>query len=139
MGRSRKNLSTLLADDPVACASYACNHGLLYKPGWRKFWKIAKHEKVLKRQLHQAKLRSYRTAPRYKYGFEVPRDYNHAMELDKKNGNKKWKDSTGIEVELLDDYNAFIDKGPNQEIPPRYKKIQVQFVFDVKHDGRHHA
>jgi hypothetical protein len=84
----------------------AQDNDLLYEPGWGKYWKTAKREKVLKRQLHQAKLKSYCTTPRYKYGFEVPRDYNHAMELDKKNGNTKWHDATVLEVTLLDEYTV---------------------------------
>ena len=45
------------------------------------------------RQANQAKLRSYRTTPKYKFGYIVPRDYKHAEELDKINKNNKWKDS----------------------------------------------
>ena len=36
---------------------------------------------------NQVMLRSFRLAPRYKYGFQVPYDYNHAKKVDKKNKN----------------------------------------------------
>jgi hypothetical protein len=35
----------IAADDPVTCAIYAREHGLLDKPGWKRFKNIAKHEK----------------------------------------------------------------------------------------------
>ena len=46
-----------------------------------------RREKKMLRMINQAKLRSFRRSPKYMYGYEVPRDYKHAMELDKKNGN----------------------------------------------------
>ena len=79
-------LSSIAADDPVTCAIYASENNLLDKPGWKRFKSIAKRQKKLFRMANQAKLRSFRMAPKYKYGFEIPRDYKHAMELDKKNG-----------------------------------------------------
>ena len=50
------------------------------------------------RLANQAKLRSFRLAPKYKYGFQVSRDYNHAKRLYEKNGNIKWQDSTLLET-----------------------------------------
>ena len=38
---------------------------------------------------NQAKLRSFRLVPRYKYGCMVPRNYEHAKQLDKVNNNEK--------------------------------------------------
>ena len=72
-------LALIAADDPVTCAIYAKDNGLLDEPSWKRFKKIAKHQKTFTRMANQAKLRSYRSAPRYKYGFEVPRDYGHAL------------------------------------------------------------
>ncbi len=41
-------LSVMGADDPVTCAVYARKQGLLDKPGWKWFKRIAKNEKKLK-------------------------------------------------------------------------------------------
>ena len=41
-----------------------------------------------------AKLRSYMYSPKYMFGFEIPRNNKHALELDENNGNTKWKDAT---------------------------------------------
>jgi hypothetical protein len=49
---------------------------------------------------------------KYKYGFEVPQeDYKRALELDRRAGNTKWRDSTLLEMEQLRDYDSFIDYG----------------------------
>jgi len=131
-------LAIIAADDPVSCAIYAQDHNLLDKPGWKRFKSLARRQKKLFRAVNQAKLRSFRTAPRYKYGFEVPRNYKHAMELDKRNGNTKWYDATSLEMQVMDDYQVFKDTG--SKTPPQdYKLITINILFDVKHDGRHKA
>ena len=93
----------------------------------------------MERMANQANLRSYRYAPKYMFGFEVPRNYNHALELDKKNGNTRWQDCTKVEMEQLYEYSTFVDYGIDGKIPPGYKKIRTHLVFAVKHDGRHKA
>jgi hypothetical protein len=132
-------LATIAADDPVTCAIYAKENNLLELDGWKRFKSIAKREKVLNRLVHQVKLRSYRTTPKFKYGFEIPRDYNHAMELDKRNGNTKWADATKLEMDQLHEYNTFEDKGYKVTPPTGFKKIRTHLIFDCKHDGRHKA
>jgi hypothetical protein len=134
-------LKVIAADDPVSCAIYARENGLLDTAGWKQFKGIAKRENKFMRLVNQAKLRSFRTAPRYKYGFEVPRDYNHAMRLDEQAGSNKWAEAVKTELEQIDEYNTFQDMGhiDSTQPPQGYKKIRVHFVFDIKHDGRHKA
>ena len=134
-------LSVIAADDPVTCAVYAKDNGLLEEPGWKRFRSIAKRHKKFVRMVNQAKLRSYNTAPRYQYGFEVPRDYNHALRLDERNGNTRWRDAVKLEMDQIWEYETFEDKGHKDKVPlpEGYKKIRVHLVFAVKHDGRHKA
>ncbi len=130
-------LTIIAADDPVTCAIYAKENGLLDLDGWKCFKGIARHDKMFIRMANQAKLWSYRTAPHYKYGYKVPRDYNHAVELGKRNGNTKWQDSTALEMSQLHEYKTFKDLGKGGKPPDGYRKIRVHLVFDVKHDGHH--
>jgi len=134
-------LQIIAADDPVTCAIYARDNNLLDLPGWKRFKNLAKHQKKFTRLVNQAKLRSFNTAPRYKYGFEIPKNYDHAMRLDAKNKNTKWKDSVALELMQIDEYNTFTDLGHHTKTSPPagYKKIRVHLIFDVKHDGRHRA
>ena len=132
-------LQIIAADDPVTCAIYAKDNGLLDLPGWKKFKPIAKRQKKFTRMVNQAKLKSYSSSPKYKYGFEVPKNYAHALSLDAKNKNTKWKDAADLEIQQIAEYKVFVDHGHHTKAsaPPGHKKIRVHFVFDVKHDGRH--
>jgi hypothetical protein len=132
-------LSIIAADDPVTCAIYARENGLLDKEGWKRFKRLARREKKMLRMVNQAKLRSYRSAPKYVYGYEVPKDYDHAIELDKRNGNTKWQDCTDLEMNQLHEYKTFKDLGYGAAAPQGYKKIKTHLVYTVKHDGRHKA
>lgn len=134
-------LTNIAADDPVTCAVYARENDLLETPGWRRFKRLAKREKKLLRIVNQAKLRSFRRGIKYKYGFIVPNDYDHAKQLDATNKNDRWKKAVELEMSQLDEYSTFEDIGHAQDTrpPAGHKKIRVHLVFDVKHDGRHKA
>jgi len=129
-------LGLIAKDAPVACALYAKQNGLLDQPGWKRFKSIAKREKKLIRMLKQAKLKSFRNAPIYQFGYQVPRTPEEAIAIDTKNGNTKWQDSMALEISQLNEYNTFTDYGKGGMAPKGYKKIRVHFVFAVKHDGR---
>ena len=99
-------LDIIAADDPVTCAIYGRDHNLLDICGWKRFRGIAKKQKKLFRMANQAKLRSFGTAPKCKCGFEVPRDYAHAMRLNAQNNNNRWAEATALEMALMGDYNV---------------------------------
>jgi hypothetical protein len=84
--------------------------------------------------VNQAKLRSYSSAKRYKYGFGVPRNYEDDICIDSQNAKTKWQDMVRMELESVHSFNVFIDKGLT--VPAGYCS---HLVFDVKHDGRHKA
>jgi hypothetical protein len=126
-------LIVIATNDLVTCAISARENALLDLPGWKHFKSIAKQEKKYIRMVNQAKLRSYSSAKQYKYGFEVPRNYEDAVCIDHQNANTKWQDAVRMELESVHSYNVFIDKGPT--VPAGYRKIHVHLVFDVKHDG----
>ena len=86
------------------------------------------------------KLKSCRTAPRHKFGYEMPRnnDYDYALSIDKRNGNNKWADAICLEIEQQHECDTHKDLGTSAA-PQDCKKICTHFVFDAKHDGRHKA
>ena len=45
------------------------------------------------------------------FGFEIPKNYAHAMELDNRNSNTRWKNFTQLELNQLYDYSTFKDMG----------------------------
>ena len=89
----------------------------------------------------QAKLHSLKYSPKYKYGFEVPRNYADAERLDRKNDNDNWKDANKLEHKQLKEYDVFIDKGRFADyiISRGYQLIRLHTIFNVKVDGRHKA
>ena len=92
----------------------------------------------MNRLVQQAKLRSYQTLPKYKYGFRVPSSYADAIRLDIAAGNRKWRDASDLEMEQLREYEVFIDKGKfsYSKIPRGFNPLRVHMVFDVKHNHR---
>jgi hypothetical protein len=132
-------LDLIATDDPVTCAEYAKQNNLLDIVGWKRFRRYEKNEKKLNHMINQAKLKSYRRDPFWKFGVLVPRTHAQAMELDKKNGNTKWLEAETTEMSQLLEYQTFVDKGKGGPVPTGYKKIRCHIVYDVKHDGRHKA
>jgi len=104
-------LSIVAKSDPVTCAIYAKDNNLLHLPGWTRFKRLAKRQKKLIRMANQAKLQSFRTRPVYKFGVLVPRNHQHAMEIDNTNGNNLWAVAEEKELSQQDDYQTFRDLG----------------------------
>ena len=136
---SYEPLHIIAADDPVTCAVYAKDHGLLDTDGWKRFKRLAKRAKKMLRMVKQSKLRSYKSCKKYMYGIEIPRNYDDGVRLDKLNGNDKWQSATKLEMGQLHEYDTFHDKGIGTTPGEGFKKIRVHLVFAVKHDGRHKA
>jgi len=86
-------LDVIATDDPVTCAVYARDNDLLDQHGWKRFKKLAMREKQLPRLVRQAKMRSYKSAPRYKFCYCIPSTFDEALAFDKANGNSKWQDA----------------------------------------------
>ena len=103
--------------------------------------KHARREKKLICLIKQVKLQPFQMSPKYQYGFQVQKNYGEACRFDERNRNNKWIFATTLEMKQLDEYDIFIDRGEFQtsKIPEGFKKIKVQLIFVIKHDGRHKA
>ena len=112
-------LTLISKDDPITCAVYAKKHDLLDTTGWKHLKRYAKTSKRLIRAVKQSRIHQVRASARYQHGFQVPRDYNDAMRLDKENGNTHWQDAMDLELTQIHEYKVFKDT--------------------VKHDGRFKA
>ena len=138
-------LTLISKDDPITCAVYAKKHDLLDTTGWKHLKRYAKTSKRLIRAVKQSRIRQVRASARYQHGFQVPKDYNDAMRLDKENGNTQWQDAMDLELTQIHEYKVFKDTGKakfhNGKVvtPDGFQKIRVHFVYAVKHDGRFKA
>ncbi|KAL7491253.1 hypothetical protein ACHAWT_000649 [Skeletonema menzelii] len=129
--------------DPWMIAEYAKKHGLVDE--WHDYWpslkikKYSKNAKRLMRLTNEAKRVSYKNAPVWQYGHQVPKDHKEAMAFDAANKNHKWRDSEELEKNQLLEYKTFLDKGHKsvaQRPGPEYTEIKLHIVYAVKHDGR---
>ena len=138
-------LTLISKDDPINCAVYAKKHDLLDTIGWKHLKRYAKTSKRLIRAVKQSRIRQVRASVRYQHGFQVPRDYNDAMRLDKEKGNTHWQDAMDLELTQIHEYKVFKDTGKakfhNGKVvtPDGFQKIRVHFVYAVKNDGRFKA
>ena len=138
-------LTLISKDDPITCAVYAKKHDLLDTTGWKHLKRYAKTSKRLIRAVKQSWIRQVRASARYQHGFQVPKDYNDAMRLDKENGNTHWQDAMDLELTQIHEYKVFKDTGKakfhNGKVvtPDGFQKIRVHFVYAVKHDDRFKA
>ena len=77
--------------------------------------------------------------PKYSYDFEIPKDYEHDVELDKSNRNTRWQDCTDLELEQSNEYSCFIDLGKFINESDEYKKIHTHLIYAMKHDATYKA
>ena len=138
--------SNIIASDPYTCAVYANKHDLLHASGWKLLKRHARTARRLIRTVKKSKYRQAKASRKHKHGWEVPRDYAHALQLDIQNGNNIWKDAVQLEIEQIKEYQVFKDYGKavyekNKIVngPKGYQKIREHFVFNVKHCGNFKA
>ena len=103
--------ATFSADDPYSCAVYAKKFDLLNTQGWKQLKRHARTAKRLIRTLKKSKYRQPKASRRYKHGWDFPRDYTHALQLDVQNGNNKWREAIDLEIEQIKEYQVFTDHG----------------------------
>ena len=138
-------LTLISKDDPITCAVYAKKHDLLDTTGWKHLKRYAKTSKRLIRAVKQSRIHQVRASARYQHGFQVPKDYNDAIRLDKENSNTHCQDAMDLELTQIHEYKVFKDTGKAQfhngkaVTPDGFQKIRVHFVYAVKHDGRFKA
>ena len=89
-------LTLISKDDPILCAVYAKKHDLLDTTGWKHLKRYAKTSKRLIRTVKQSRIGRVRASTRYQHGFQVPKDYNDAIRLDKENSNTHWQDAMDL-------------------------------------------
>ena len=107
-------LTLISKDDPITCAVYAKKHDLLDTTGWKHLKRYARTSKRLIRAVKQSRIRQVRASARYQHGFQVQKDYNDAIRLDKENSNTHWQDAMDLELTQIHEYKVFKDTGKAQ-------------------------
>ena len=71
---STEYFEALKKDMPVNLSIYSKENNLLELDGWNTLKRLADRSKLTERLVKQAKLHSLNYSPRYKYGFEIPKN-----------------------------------------------------------------
>ena len=100
-------LALISKDDPITCAVYAKKHDLLDTTGWKHLKRYAKTSNKLIRAVKQSRIHQVRASARYQHGFQVPKDFNDAIRLDKENSNTHWQDAMDLELTQIHEYKVF--------------------------------
>ena len=138
-------LTLISKKDPINCAVYAKKRDLLDTTGWKHLKRYAKTSNKPIRAVKQSRIHQVRASARYQHGFQVPKDFNDAISLDKKNSNTHWQDEMDLELTQIHEYKVFKDTAKAQfhdrkaVTPDGFQKIRVHFVYAVKHAGKFKA
>ena len=121
-------LSDLKESYPIKVAEYAVNNKIASEPAfaWWVPYVLKKRDRVIKRVQKRYWKRSH------KFGIELPKSVEHALEIDRHTGTDFWRKA--IEKEMRNVQVAF-DIREDGTIPVGFKEIRCHFVFDIKSDS----
>ena len=113
---------------PVETAEYARARGISNEPAfaWWVPYTLRKREIIL------AAVKNWIRKTTHKYGIEVPRDVEHAHEIDSRNGNTMWRDTLKKEMYNVGVAFEILDEGTHP--PHGWKQVTGHLVWDVKMD-----
>ena len=117
-------LALISKDDPITRAVYAKKHDLLDTTGWKHLKRYAKTSNKLIRAVKQSRIHQARASARYQHVFQVPKDFNDAIRLDKENSNTHWQDAMDLELTQIHEYKVLKDTVKHDE------KFKARLVAD---------
>ena len=116
---------------PIETAEYSKSMNLSQLPcfAWWVPYTLRKREQIVSAVSNH--LLAQKT---HKYGQELPGTVEQAYNIDKRNGNTKWRDAIAREMKNV--RIAFKLLGPQDSTPPPvHEFVGTHLVFDVKMDG----
>ncbi len=121
-------LKDLKASNPIETAEFAKARGIDDEAAfnWWVPYTLRKRDVILS----SIKGRIRKTT--HKYGIELPRDVQHAMEIERKNGNSFWRDAMALEMKNVGVAFEVLEEGRNA--PSGWSKVTGHIVWDVKMD-----
>ena len=121
-------LKLLKESHPIEVAEYSVARGIDHEAGfcWWVPYTLRKRDRIISAVNSRVKKTTH------KYGIEVPTSIQHAIEIDRRNGDRTWQDA--IDKEMSNVAVAFEILEPNKPIPVGWKKSSGHLVFDVKMD-----
>jgi len=121
-------LKDLKVSNPVEVSDYAVAHNLTQEPAFS--WWV--NEVLQKRDRMIAAVNTRYIKRTHKFGIELPKTVEHALEIDRITGTTYWHDA--IQKEMRNNAIAFEFLQPGDSIPIGFTKITLHMVFDIKID-----
>ena len=111
---------------PVQVAEYAVANKIADEPAfaWWVPYTLKKRNQII------SKVKSRYWLKTHKFGFELPKDVNHAKRIDEANGNTFWQDA--IKDEMGSVRPAFEPYYGNEKDLDGYTPIHCHMIFDIK-------
>ena len=119
-------LKELKEANPVELAEYVKGNQLEDQPAFR--WWVPKVLKKRDRIISAISSRYHRTTQ--KFGIEIPKTVERALEIDKETGTTFWRDAIEKEMKTVMVAFEFLEDG--QPVPVGHRFIRCHMVFDVK-------
>ena len=122
------NLADVKEAHPVETAEYARARGISDEPAfaWCVPYTLRKREVIL------AAVKNRIRKMTHKYSIEIPRDMEHAHEIDSRNGNTMWRDALRKEMYNVGVAFEILDEGTHA--PHGWKRVTRHLIWDVKMD-----
>ena len=121
-------LSELKESHPVETAEFAKLRGIDDEAAF--MWWVPHTLRKRNAIILAVKMRLRKTT--HKYGIEIPTSVEHAMEIDRKNGNTMWRDTLALEMFNVGVAFEILEEG--QSAPAGWKKASRHPIWDVKMD-----
>ena len=119
-------LKDLKEANPIELAEYAKANGIMDEPALA--WWAPKFLSGRTRIIKAMKKRYFRTTQ--KFGIEVPKTVQRALEIDRETGTTFWRDAIKKEMNTVAVAFDILEEG--KHVPVGSKHIGVHLVFDVK-------
>ena len=122
------NLADMKEAHLVETAEYARARGISNEPAfaWWVPYTLRKREVIL------TAVKNWIRKTTHKYGIEVPRNVEHAHEIDARNGNTLWRDALKNEMYNVGVAFEILDEGAHA--PHGWKQVTRHLAWDVKMD-----
>ena len=121
-------LPELKESHPVETAEFAKSIGIDDEPTFA--WWVPHTPKKRNAIISAMKMRLRKTT--HKYGIKIPTSVDHAMEIDRKNGNTMWKDALALEMFNVEVAFEILEEG--QPAPLGWSKVSGHLIWDIKID-----
>ena len=121
-------LKDLKESNPVEVAEYAVANKLVSEPAfnWWVPYTIKKRDRIIKANYSRYIKRTH------KFGIEMPKTAERALEIDQESGTTFWRDAITKEMRTVEPAFKFCGEGASQ--PIGYTPITGHLIFDVKMD-----